>query len=535
LVKTVDLSFSLFHHISLAAQALYNSHGGIDFIKNWDNMSKLGSDSFNKAEQWGAEHGLMTTKIDDNMDVVRQLKGQVAGENSIIDKGWNSSNPAIKTLAAVPKGLATVANKTGIPKGLATIANANTEFLFGKIQRWLKVTDFQNKATKFVSKNPNMQNPEVTKGLRQIASEVNDAYGGLNWQAMGVTPTVQSIARLGFLAPDWTFSSARILSKATGLGNIESGAGIGKNIVNVLKGNPGTNAARSQFAVGVIGGAILTEGLNKILTGHYTNQNPKGHEMEVEVQPGVYISLFRSGIGDATKWGANMLTQGPLGGTINTLQGKASPLVRTVVGQLANKQYTGAPITNTKNTPLENDWARIQEIGNSFAPLPFGASGTSRYLKGGEPTPIGTGLVATGAGRYSAGKPLSSLANPADTYQGNWIDNLLSPTDKASNGLIDKINAQNKAQSDNTTKVKQELGKALTTGAPTSDVFDRNNVPMNQRSALLKSAKDTLATSQLSPLAQKFEGLSREGQQQFLKTLTPDERATLGNVKLKTQ
>jgi hypothetical protein len=498
-VKTVDLSFSLFHHITLAAQALYNSKGGVDFIKNWNNMSKLGSDSFNAAEQWGAQHGLMTTKIDDNMDVVRQL----AGKESLIGKSWNSSNPAIKAVSAPFKGLAEVANK-------------NTEFLFGKIQRWLKVTDFQNKAAKYVGKNPNMQNAEVTKGLRQIASSVNDAYGGLNWKAIGVTPTVQSIARLGFLAPDWTFSSARMLGKA------------------FTKG-PGGNAARSQFAVGIIGGAILTEGLNHLLTGHYTDKNPKGHELEVEVQPGVYISLFRSGIGDVTKWSANMLNQGVLGGTINTLQGKASPLIRTAVGQLANKQFTGAPITSTKNTPLGNDWARLKEVGNSFAPVPFGVSGTGRYLKGGEATPLGTGLVSTGAGRYSASKPLSSLADPASAYAGNWLNDLTSPSSAASDALIGKISAQSKAQVDNTKKVEQELGKALTTGSPTTDVFNRNNVPMDKRSELFKSAKDTMATGKLSPLAQKFQGLSREGQQQLLKTLTPDERATLGNVKLKTK
>jgi hypothetical protein len=298
---------------------------------------------------------------------------------------------------------------------------------------------------------------------------------------------------------------------------------------------PGGNAARSQFAVGIIGGAILTEGLNNLLTGHYTDKNPKGHELEVEVQPGVYISLFRSGIGDVTKWSANMLNQGVLGGTVNTIQGKASPFVRTAVGQLANKQFTGAPITNTKNTPLENDWARLKELGNSFAPVPFGVSGTGRYLNGGEATPLGTGLVSTGAARYSQGKPLSSLANPSSAYQGNWLNDLTSPSSAASDALITKINTQNKTQIDNTKKVEQELGKALTTGSPTTDVFNRNNVPVSKRSELLKSAKDTMATGKLSPLAQKFQGLSKDGQQQLLKTLTPAERSTLGNVKLKTK
>ncbi|MDP4158149.1 MAG: hypothetical protein Q8911_00090 [Bacillota bacterium] len=515
-VKTIDLSFSLFHHITLAAEALYNSRGGLDFIKNWDKMSKLGSESFNAAEKWGAEHGLMTTKIDDNYDILRQL----AGKGSIIDKAWNSDNKLAKGAAAIPKGLASLSNK-------------NSEFLFGKIQRWLKVMDFQNKASEFVGKNPNMKNAEVTKGLRQIASEINDSYGGLNWKAMGVTPSVQALSRLGFLAPDWTFSSARMLGRATGLGNIERGAGILQNTKNVIKGNPGNAAARTEFAVALVGGAILTEGLNKILTGHYTNQNPKGHELQVEVQPGVFISFFRSGIGDVTKWSANMLTQGPLGGTINTIQGKGSPLVRTLVGQLANKQFTGAPITNSKNTPLQNDLARIKELASSFAPMPFGISGTARYLKSGDATPLGTGLTGTGAATYSKVNPLNPLANPSSAYAGNWLNDLLSPSSSASDALISKINAQNKAQNNQTTLIKQSLGKALTTGGSTSDVFSKYNVPVSERSQLLKDAKSAIVESQKSPLVQKFDSLSKSGQQKFLQSLTSNERATLMQEKPK--
>jgi len=395
LVKTVDLSFSLFHHITLAAQALYNSHGGVDFVRNWDKMSKLGSDTFNASEKWGAEHGLMTTKIDSNYDILRQISGNKVD-------GKLSEQPGIMKKAEW------TANKLGnlpVIKQAGQLADMNTNFLFGKIQRWLKVSDFQNKANAFVGKNPNMQNAEVTKGLRQIASEVNDAYGGLNWKAIGVTPSMQALSRLGLLAPDWTFSSARILAKT------------------FTKG-PGGAASRAQFTGGIIGAGILTEGLNKLLTGHYTDQNAKGHELEVEVQPGVYISMFRSGIGDTTKLFANVVNNGLLSGTVGTLQGKMSPLARTVVGQLSNKQPTGAPITSAKNTPLQNDLARLGSFGSSFLPIPMGIPSMKRYIDSGTATPLGSAFVSTGAARYSKTVDINTLANPTSFNSGNWINKL---------------------------------------------------------------------------------------------------------------
>jgi len=395
LVKTVDLSFSLFHHITLAAQALYNSHGGVDFVRNWDKMSKLGSETFNASEKWGAEHGLMTTKIDSNYDILRQISG-------------NKVEGKLKEQLGIMKKAEWTANKLGnlpVIKQAGQLADKNTEFLFGKIQRWLKVSDFQNKANAFVGKNPNMQNAEVTKGLRQIASEVNDAYGGLNWKAIGVTPSMQALSRLGLLAPDWTFSSARILAKT-------------------LTKGPGGAAARAQFTGGIIGAGILTEGLNNLLTGHYTDQNAKGHELEVEVQPGVYISMFRSGIGDTTKLFANIGNNGLLSGTIGTLQGKMSPLARTLVGQLSNKQPAGAPITSVKNTPLQNDLARLGSFGSSFLPIPMGIPSMKRYIDSGTATPLGSAFVSTGAARYSKTVDINTLANPASFNSGNWIDKL---------------------------------------------------------------------------------------------------------------
>lgn len=507
LVKTVDLSFSLFHHITLAAEALYNNRGGVDFIKNWGKMTKLGSESFNAAEKWGAEHGLMTTKIDSNYDVLRNLSDQ---------KGF----------------LGKVGNLPGF-KQAGWLADKNSQFLFGKIQRWLKVTDFQNKAAEFVGKNPNMQNAEVTKGLRQIASEINDSYGGLNWKAIGVTPSIQAISRLGLLAPDWTFSSVRMLGRASGLGNIEKGAGILANTKNVLKGNVGNSLARTEFAVALIGGGILTEGLNKLISGHYTDQNAKGHELEVEVQPGVYISMFRSGIGDAAKWGANMLNQGVLSGTVSTAQAKMSPFMRTAVGQLSNKQATGAPITSVNNSPIQNDLARLKSVGETFAPMPMGVPNMQRYLGSDGKNMLGGALVGTGAARYSKTADPSTMANPANANSGNWIDNLLNPKDKASSNLIDKISTQEKAQVTNTKLINEKLNKSISSGGSGYEALSGSGLSNSEKANLIKEAKAKQKKSLLSPLAQKFDGLSKSGQQQLLKGLTSSERAALGNVTIK--
>ena len=56
--------------------------------------------------------------------------------------------------------------------------------------------------------------------------------------------------------------------------------------------------------------------------------------------------MFRSGIGDASKLIANIAKTDPLTGAMQSINSKLAPVPRTLIGQLTNKQFNGASITN---------------------------------------------------------------------------------------------------------------------------------------------------------------------------------------------
>lgn len=495
-VKSVDLALSLFHHITLSAQALYNSHGGVDFVKHFNDLNKLDSPEFNKMEQDFASHTGMTTKVGDNYDVLRNIRGQEGT-------------------------LGKIANLPGVKQAVGVV-DKNNDLLFGKIQRWLKVTDYQNKVLDYVSKYPETDNSALDNVKKSIAKEINLAYGGLNWKSMGFNPSTVASMRLGLLAPDWTTSSIGMIGKA-----FEKGEG-GK-------------AARSQYATGVLGGLLLTEGLNHILTGHFTDKNPKGHETEVEVQPGVYISMFRSGIGDATKLASNVITDGLIGGTSRFAQGKLAPFTRTAIGLVTGRDYYGKQFKLPSNSNLKTDFNYVKYAAQSASPIPFGLTGAVKYASSGNATPLGMGLVSTGAGRYSTPPKLNPTDNPAKAYQDNWIyDKITSPQNEREQiDIANKLKEYQAQQTKNSQLARNEVASILkdATGnmtpyyAKARAVMDKYNIPSSQQKSIISEVEDSLNNSNGNYLQRKLSNYSKKTQQDFYNTLAPEQQAIFDKYK----
>lgn len=484
-IKSIDLSYSAFHHITMAFQMVYQSAlHPVQLVKTIYELPRvLQSGEFNQIEKDFVGHTGMTSKVESNQDILRKLVGS---QNKIADK--------ITNLPIVKQALG--------------ISEKNNEFLFGKIQRYLKVMDYQNKVTNYLGKNANVNDAQLMLAKRSIAKEVNAAYGGLNWQALGVTPSVQSVLRLGFLAPDWTLSNVALLKYA------------GEKSV-------GGSLARQHLIGALIGGAVFTEGLNHLLTGHFTDKNAKGHEMEVEIQPGVYFSFFRGGIGDITKWAADMGQSGPIGGSARFFQGKLSPLARTGVGLASNTNYFGGKIYDTTKGPLQNTLSTGKYMASNLVPIPFGWNTTSQYANSGKATLPGMIPTALGLTRFSKTQDPSIFTNPKDAYSGNWLNDLLSPSNNASDSLINKINDSNKTRSNNSQKANEELGKALLNGGSTANIFSKYSIPTSQQKTILTDAKNKLKLKQVSPLAKKYMSMSKENQKLFMNSLSSSERATL--------
>lgn len=494
-VKTVDLSGSLFHHITLASQMLYNTKGGIDMFRHMKDFTKLDSPGFNAMEKDFVSHTGQTTSVAGNLDTL----GHLSGDTSLVDKMTNI--PGLKQLKQV--------------------SDANTNLLFDKMQRWLKVTDYNNKVLDYVAKHKD--NPptdtQLTQVKRSLAQEINNAYGGLNWDALGVTKTSRAYQSLALLAPDWTNSSIRMATHATGLGKIDSSLGLLKNIGNVVKGDAGVNAARVQTLVGMGGAALLTEGLNHMLTGHFTDKNPKGQELSVEIQPGVYISMFRSGIGDASKLISNIAKTDPLTGAMTSINSKLAPLPRTVIGQLTNKQFNGASITTPKDNALQNTISRLKEGVGTFAPIPFGVTNALKYNNGGEATTLGKALVGSGVATYS--KDTSNPNNPTASYKDNWLNKMFGsdPNQSTINSINDFKSQALKDSKATNTQIQTDLKNGIkpTVGTP----------------AQIKIQQKQLTKFTQPALVQSFNSMSKIQQLNYLK-LNPDKVDQLKQyVKLK--
>lgn len=488
-LKTVNLSYSLFHHITLATQALYNNTSGVDFIRHINDLTKLNTPEFNEMEQDFAKHTGMTTKVADNLDTL----GKLSGNKTVLDK-----------LTNIP-----------VLKQLKQFSDKNTDLLFNKMQRWLKVTDYNNKVLDYVAKHPETEDAALTKVKRSIAEEVNNAYGGLNFEALGRSKTALNLERLGLLAPDWTESSIRMVG-------------------NAFKNSAGGAAARKQYLVGIGGGILLTEGLNHILTGHFTDKNPKGHELQVEVQPGVYVSAFKSGIGDLTKLASNVITSGVGGGFSKSLQAKGSPLLRTSVGLLANKNYNGQQIYgNSKKTNLQNDLNVGNYLLQNLTPVPFGVSNIQSYNQDNNlRTPLGNVIVGAGLGTYSKDK--TNPNNPSASYQGNFLNKFLNPDpDQKSINNINNFIAQKKI---NSAAMNNDILNAVKSNKVSDsepDITYKYHLTHNQYMSLVNSQQKKLDEYKKTPLVQAFDKLSRTEQWEYLRQHPEDYNQLIHLIKSK--
>lgn len=381
LVKTVDLSYSLFHHLTMAAQTL--AQGGFDAIRNAPSMlDKLDSLEFAQVEQDFTRNTGITTKVSDNQDVLRNLLGA--------DKKGITNLPVIKQFL----------------QG----ANKSSDFLFGKVQRFIKVMDYGERVANWTADHPTATNTEVSAFKKSIAKEVNSAYGGLNWEAMGINKSTQSLLRTILLAPDWTISNVEQAKMAFG-----------------SEGSAAAKAAWGNYTKAIVGGLLATNGLNKLITGHFAYQNPKGHEFELEISPNVYVSLVRGGPGDLLKAYSNIKESGPLQGSARFVQGKLSPFIRTAISMFSGVDYAGRPIYSG-NTVLEKTKSGLLNLGAESFPIPFGASTTVKYLtdKNTPKTVAGTAAVISGLGRFSKNSQMNGLIQDNKSAKAGARDDIQS-------------------------------------------------------------------------------------------------------------
>lgn len=370
--KTLNLGFSLFHDISEAAQSLAAGPAGwSNFISPSEMTHRLETPEFEQQELDAIREGKLTSPIEhDNADFLKKV--------------FNANPTMMDKLREVP----------GVKQALA-VNDKHIESLFGKTIRFVKVNLFTQQKLAWMGEHPDIavESPEYKQAMIEIGKHVNDVYGGQNWASRGVTKTGLALMRLTLLAPDWVVSNLNQVRDAIG------------------GGGEATKLSRYHLATGALISTVALEGMNKIMTGHFTDKNPKGHELEVELSPDVYFSPFRGAPHDALTL-YSMLAESGGAGAARFASGKGGPISRLVFTLGSGYQWNGLPVSpkNYKKgsfeeklpKPVAGTYDEIAAAMKAGGPAPFGAVNTYDYWKQeGHLTLLGLLAVASGIGRYS--------------------------------------------------------------------------------------------------------------------------------------
>jgi len=232
------------------------------------------------------------------------------------------------------------------------------------------------------------------------AGFVNNVFGGQNLTAIARSKTVQDVARLVALSPDWWESWANQVGSA-------------------VKGGASGRMGRAYWMrTGALDGAFMLEGLNYALNGHPTTGNEPGHQLDLEVT-GAYDRLGLAHVDPKT--GRPYRVYADILGPIKTLiqapfdpghfaQGRESIPLSVGLQTLTNRDYRGQPIVQP-GTPWPVGLAQqgahaLQRIA------PIGPSSLDQSTTRGDPLGVAALSSVTGIRTSHGG---AATVSPADT------------------------------------------------------------------------------------------------------------------------
>ena len=348
-IKQIELGLSFFHLRALNMAGLGDAdlHG---LLQQY--MSDMQSPEFLQAEQSWVRAGLVTPVLGQTAEIYAALRPS-----------------SLPTLQDRIEGLPVV-------KQMSWAASAVSHLTFGIVQRKMKVTDASLQYAGWIVKHANATPEEAFEAQRQIAKQVNATYGGLNWDALGVNRMSLALAKVLFLAPDWTFSNYLNLKYAG-------------------QGGPAGRAARLFWLRSILYGVALSYGMS-LLLGRKASKDPTqvylGKDREGD---DLFENLFFAGApGDVSTLIHNSLKFGFPVGLVRTLAGKFGNLARGTMHVATNVDERGRPIIPKKTredilgrrapshepTFLEKNALGAEAVAREVAPIPFSGATIGRML-----------------------------------------------------------------------------------------------------------------------------------------------------------
>lgn len=242
---------------------------------------------------------------------------------------------------------------------------------------------------------------EYEKKAAQFASrDINDLYGGLNYELLKISQTTQDTLRAFVLAPDWQTSNWR--SFINGVRGMATG---GQSAATVAAGK---RLAQVAITLGGLGNMI-----NYVTTGRFVWDNPQGYKGMVaigEIDGKPYYTDFYRHFGEfmkVFKYGtkgkpATYIYDSPLRYLVN----KSSQLVRVVDAIRTGEDWRGRPLADWKalmqGKMSQSKWTPwyergsvlpgvVLQIGEAFIPIP--GQTLQRSIIGDEPWVVGGSSV----------------------------------------------------------------------------------------------------------------------------------------------
>jgi hypothetical protein len=317
--------------------------------------------------------------------------------------------------------------------------DANNKVLFEDMQTVYKQQGYAVKVAAWAAGHKGATMEQLDAAKNSIARHVNGVFGGLNWKSLRVPKQLLGTMRMLMLAPDWTYS------------NID----VAKTAFNVFNHSAGAGEARKFWVRNVILGFATLEGANYAFTGHGTWMNPKGHELNVEVSPGVYVSTLDGLMKDAATLTGDITKSGS-GGITQFAESKLNPLASTTLGLAEQRNYYGQSLIDKNGNPLKTTANNLNFAAQQLSPVPFGATGLYNYAKdpNAKKSALGVGLIGTGLGSYSS----DAKVNKAEPRAGNWMYNL-TPQGKTDAAATNSIKAFKTQSTANNAALKAAIAK----------------------------------------------------------------------------
>lgn len=334
-IKSVELGLSVFHMKALNITAL-NNEKLTSLIKSY--RSDLASKEFKDEEIEFIKSGGTTSVLGRTIEAYKAAKP-----------------------SSFPTRMDIIRNVWGV-KQLDALAESLTHETFDVMQRKFKVMDYSLKKAAWIAKHPNDPLDSFTEARSSIAKEINAAYGGLQWEVLGVNKNTLEITKAIMLAPDWTFSNVF-------------------NLKYAFEGAPAGQAARKFWIKSAITGILLTEGTSILLTGQGSKHPTEVYMGKDKDGKEIYTNMYFAGAPkDFVSWLTNIKNYGAVEGTAHSIAQKLGPLARTGMDVLTNKDWMGQPIVRREEPFLTKTAKGAGFIAEQLAPIPFSITNIGRMM-----------------------------------------------------------------------------------------------------------------------------------------------------------